>query len=532
MHLDPANPLTPVVIGLQNQVESLRQEIARLNKRVEELGSQVLQRDDALKQAKDVIAKLNTQIYGVRAETSTVVLSHEHQMQIDPAWKLGRETTPPPAPLSEVEVKTVRKPRDPRGLAQRNPDLPIKDIDAPIPSEIQRQVDAGEIELRWSGDYQDSLVTARMAAHILRERQFEVVHKLTGAVTMQLPYADRIVPGGMLADETIHSFVITKYLDSGPFHRQCQAWQREGITIPRQTVNDSFLAWAQVFHPLAQAILGQVLSAPVVHADESWARVQAPETCTRSNIWTLVGGGQVAYRYTADRTHDRATEIIPATFRNRLVVDAWQGWLLLTWLTLALCNAHARRPFAAVLKRERGNRDAASIVTLYAEVYRLEHLAEEGPPEGLLDRRRRIRHEQTRLVMERIRSEAKRIAQAYPTSHELAVGARYIDNHYVGLTQFLDDPRLPPDNNAAENALRINALMRKNSLFIGNDEAGKHTADALTVLHSCRLARISPMDYLQQVTPALLRVRQGRKVDLSGLTPLAIARGQVVAGTA
>jgi hypothetical protein len=77
--------------------------------------------------------------------------------------------------------------------------------------------------------------------------------------------------------------------------------------------------------------------------------------------------------------------------------------------------------------------------------------------------------------------------------------------------------------NAAENALRINALIRKNSMFFGSEDGGKRAATAFTVLHSCRLAGLAPHAYLAKVTPDLLRHRQGRTVDLAALTPKAIA---------
>jgi len=73
------------------------------------------------------------------------------------------------------------------------------------------------------------------------------------------------------------------------------------------------------------------------------------------------------------------------------------------------------------------------------------------------------------------------------------------------------------------NRLRINALIRKNSLFVGSLAAGHRDAVALTVLHSCRLLSLIPIDYLTAVTPALLLHRRGRKQNLANLTPAALA---------
>ena len=126
--------------------------------------------------------------------------------------------------------------------------------------------------------------------------------------------------------------------------------------------------------------------------------------------------------------------------------------------------------------------------------------------------------------MATIRAEAERIAAIYPSSHQLGDGAKYIIDYWEWLTRFLDDPDLPPDNNAAENALRINALIRKNSLFVGSLDAGHRDAIALTIVHSCRLLGLDPADYLNQVTPALLLHRRGRPQNLAILTPAALAK--------
>jgi transposase len=485
------------------------------------------QMQDALDQAKLTIRSLLAQIHGVRAETIQVVLSDEHQQHIDATWGGAKDVTPAPAPTEEVEPKTVRRPRDRRGLAQRYPGLPIQEAEAKLAPELQEQVAQGTVQVRRSGKYQDELVAPQGQPFLRRVFEMELV-RVGSDVPLVRCSPDRVVDGGDLADETIHRFMEEKFLDAIPFHRQLAQLSRQGVDIPKQTVNDAANAWGDLFSPLALAIMVQVLASPVVHADASWLRVQEAGGCDRLNLWTLVGGGQVAYRITDDLRHERASELIPPTFKGRLVGDAWPGWSKLNLAErLGLCNAHARRPFAAWLKREGSNADARSIVTLYAQVYRIEHEADDGPPAELLDRRRRLRNERTRPVMTSIHAEAVRIASSYHRSHPLADGARYIIDHWPGLTRFLDDPLLPPDNNAAENALRINALIRKNSLFNGSGPAAIRDAVALTVLHSCRLQKILPADYLAKVTPALLLHRRGRKQDLASLTPAEmLAAGQ------
>jgi hypothetical protein len=502
--------------------EMLKQAVAQA---VQPLHEMIAQMRATIAQAKHTIAMLQTKLYGVRAETSQVVLTAEGQQVIDATWGVSQETTPAPADPAAVPATTVvRKPRDGRGLAQRFPQLAVVEVNAPVPPELADEVAAGTLLIRRSGRHHDELAVPASKPFVRRVHEIEVVKASTEQVLMQL-MPERIVPGGDLADETIHGFVIGKFLDALPFYRQLTQLERAGVELPKQTVNDAMNAWGDLFVPLATAILGQVLAKDVVHADASWQRLQADGSCTRIHLWTTLGGGQVVYRITEDLGHGRAAELIPADFAGRLVTDAWPGWFKLPLgERLALCNAHARRPFADWLKRHPRDPDAASMIDLYRQLARLECEADDGPPEELIDRRRRIRDQRSRPLMAKIKAEAERIAARHPGTHQLADGAQYIIDYWKGLTRFLDHPELPPDNNLAENALRINALIRKNSLFVGSLPAAHRDAIALTVLHSCRLQKLNPADYLALVTPTLLQHRLGRKQDLSVLTPATVAR--------
>ena len=485
------------------------------------IAAAVLPVQTALDEAKRTIRTLLRQIYGTRSERAEIVLDAEGQQFINPAWHVG---TPAPSPVSENPAEAeapVRAKRQVHGVAQRHPHLPIKETQAALAPELQEQVEEGSLKIERTGRFHDSLVVPRGSPFIQREFEVQLVKAADSQPVLVAPMTPQLVEGGSLADETIHSLVIAKFMDAIPLHRTLCAWERQQIDVSKQTVNDALTAWSATFQSLAETIITLVLTAEVVFADESWARVQKPGSCASTNIWTLVGNGLVGYQFTPDRTHKRAAEIIPPDFRGYLMCDAWAGWKTLADIRRAGCNAHARRPFAAFAKE---NDDAAKMVRLYADLYRFEHLATEGPPQTLLERRMTIRTRDSTPIMDQIEVEAARIAKSYPNSHPLAEGARYIANHREALRRFLREPLLPPDNNAAENALRINALIRKNSMFFGSNEGGERAAIALTVLHSCRLTGTEPLAYLQRVTPALIQHRRGKSIDLAALIPVPQAK--------
>ena len=81
---------------------------------------------------------------------------------------------------------------------------------------------------------------------------------------------------------------------------------------------------------------------------------------------------------------------------------------------------------------------------------------------------------------------------------------------------FLDDARVPLDNNASERALRRIALGRKNYPFVGDVTAGKSLAGLYSVVATCEARGINPFEYLVDVLP---RVQDHPAAQLDELLP-------------
>ena len=75
----------------------------------------------------------------------------------------------------------------------------------------------------------------------------------------------------------------------------------------------------------------------------------------------------------------------------------------------------------------------------------------------------------------------------------------YALNNWEELTRFLQDARIPPDNNRSESALRVVAIGRKNFLFVGHEDAGDNIVGLYSLVATCEANDVNPLAYLTDV---------------------------------
>ena len=75
---------------------------------------------------------------------------------------------------------------------------------------------------------------------------------------------------------------------------------------------------------------------------------------------------------------------------------------------------------------------------------------------------------------------------------KLGKAIEYMLNLWGGLTIFLDDPRVPLDNNAAERALRSVVVGRKNHCGSRSKRGTQVAALFYTLLETAKLSKVDP----------------------------------------
>jgi transposase len=134
------------------------------------------------------------------------------------------------------------------------------------------------------------------------------------------------------------------------------------------------------------------------------------------------------------------------------------------------------------------------------------------------EKRQRVRHEQSRPLVEAMLVWLTEQLGRIPGASTLAKAIRYALNHWNGLVLFLEDGRLELDTNTVERAIRPVTITRKNSLFAGNDAGGRHWAIIATLVQSAKLNGVEPLAWLTDVLERIVSGRTKRH-ELETLLP-------------
>ena len=158
---------------------------------------------------------------------------------------------------------------------------------------------------------------------------------------------------------------------------------------------------------------------------------------------------------------------------------------------LVHCWAHVRRKF--VEAEAAFPEEAKVILGLIAELYRLD-----GEAAGDLLQLGVIRTTRSRDVIRQL-YEAMAAPGILPRS-SLGQAVAYARKLWSGLVVFLEDPRIPLDNNLIERELRPIGLGRKNHQDSRSQRGPEVAALFYTLLESARMRGKDPRDYLLAAT--------------------------------
>jgi transposase len=364
---------------------------------------------------------------------------------------------------------------------------------------------------------------------ILREKRACARCIEQGVATAPTPI--RIAPKSIFSDETIISFLISKYADSVPLYRQRAILLRDlGIDVALSTINDAVLRAGELLIPIVDGMARNLLAGNYIQADETYVGVQTHDKKGENHqayFWQYSAPGKgVVF----DFKMTRSKEVPKAFFKDYGGILHTDGYVAYEKdigtkdLIHACCWSHARRKFIEAIKVQTKARATDAklerVVALMDGLFAIDREAREQKLS--LDDRHALRQERAPATLAELHAlllEMKASGWILPQSIA-GKAVNYTLTRWVKLTHFMQHPVVELSTNWAENSMRPIAIGRKNWLHLGSKEAGPKIAAIFSIVESCRKLGVPIRQYLADILPGLA----DRSIhSLTELTPAAYA---------
>ncbi len=167
-------------------------------------------------------------------------------------------------------------------------------------------------------------------------------------------------------------------------------------------------------------------------------------------------------------------------------------------LEFVACWAHARRK---VVESKTYKEQSDQLIGMIQALYDIETRA---TPLSVAEREQ-LRGRESAVILASIRKwlDSPVVADVLPKS-DFAEALRYIRNHWSALNAYVEDGRIPIDNNLVEQLMKQVALGRKAWLFVSNVPAGERSAKMMTLVSSAKRHDLDVRVYLEEVLTQLL----------------------------
>jgi len=413
----------------------------------------------------------------------------------------GKKSEKMPPMDREIRKQRPADPEATQARRRKNAELRASRVET---EDVHHQVPEAErccpkcerTDLKKVGGGKESFAWDYIPGYFRRRRHLrETLACTCGQYIVTAPGPDHSVENTRYGDGFRAYIVTSKCADAMPLYRLAKQFARLGIPIPRSTLTDLFHQVARQLAPLSERLVELVAASDVVQADETPLKMQQPNK--KGYVWTFVTDDLIVYRFSASRSGETPSAVL-GNSTGALVVDMYTGYNQVTGTgkrTRSACLAHARRKLFDALAYAP---EAKLALDLIRDVYLVEHDAKAA---GVVrtSAHLNLRSQRSRPHMDKLHAYLTEQKPHHLPKGPMGKAISYILGNWKELTQFLEDVRLPPDNNRSEAALRIVALGRKNFLHVGHEEAGANIAGLYSLVATCEAKGKNPLAYLTDV---------------------------------
>jgi len=514
--------------GTTHLLAALQSELVGLKA---ELGAKVATLEETIANLAHENALLKRRLYGNKTERShtnesqlafgDLLAAEKHlQQELDEAVAKANAE----AGVSGQQPGTPGERKKPKGrrnlLASNLPRCLVEILDEELETKGCRRIgfeESAQLMFRRGGF---SVLVKRVA-------RYEVV-KDGAATVIAVPSPETLFPRALLHTSAVAHLATSKFGLGVPHYRLERDVADQGVPLDRGTMSRYMEhAGNTLGATIVQAMWSDAISnAQVISTDATGALIQPAkivgndraQACKKGHFFTaVVDCDAILFKYVEHHTSEAVKQLF-GNFHGFLQADASNVYDILDrgpptdndeGVSLVGCFAHLRRYFfeAAICRYSVGLQGLMRIRAIYA--------ADEAVKRAPATERRALREQHVRPLMTSFFEWARSARDLTPGRNLATKALGYAVNQEAELLRVLESADLPLDNTRSERALRKIVVGRKAWMFYGSDTHAEAAAAIFSIIASCRLHRLDPFTYLDELLRVLPYWPRERYLELS-----------------
>ncbi|HJO91937.1 MAG TPA: IS66 family transposase [Victivallales bacterium] len=386
-------------------------------------------------------------------------------------------------------------------------DLPIEEIVKDIPKEERFDLKTGKPLVEFDREAVDKLAYKPGSYYIKRTVyvKYAVVGDSLAGVT-QATTDDTLLRGSKFDESFIAHVIAEKLAYHTPLYRQQEKLFFNDIKVERQTLSSLIKNVGIKLEVLYNEMKKQLFTQGYLFSDDTPVKMLTPGKgkTKETRMWIYEGASPNAppykiYQFTENRKYEYPKKFLHG-FKGTVHADAYGAYVDIdkdkyTPINWAACWAHGRRKFE---EAQAGDKELKKDIMKQIQcLSRYERIAWSNDAQTRL----KIRQKYEKPIVDKIYSTLKiKVSRDIMLPKEkLTIAVNYMLFYEVNFRRYLTDPNIRMDNNAAERSMRKIVLGKKNWMFIGSPTAGKSMGILYSFVQTCRVMKIDPQKYLEDV---------------------------------
>lgn len=328
-----------------------------------------------------------------------------------------------------------------------------------------------------------------------------------GATVKIAPVPPQIIPKGIASGGLLAHILCAKFEDALPFYRQEKQFTRLGVDLNRAAMCSWAMKAAKQCAPLFELLKKDLLSGPLINADETTVQVLAEpgrSPTSKSYMWVYRGGAPsspvLLYEYHPSRSGDVAVAML-RNYSGAVQTDGYKGYNFLDTkdgVSHLGCWAHARRKFIEADRARPKKAKPGSTAIALNFIKNLYKIEKDAKRKGIAKEELvQYRKKHSEPVLEKFKKWLNKKSLVTTPQSLLGKAVSYTLKQWERLEAYTEVGDATPDNNLAENAIRPFVVGRKNWLFAGTPEGAKASSAIYSLIETAKANKLDVYKYLR-----------------------------------